>query len=188
MFLRNNAGLSTSNQDLVTALRSGHQSALGTLWDRYAQLLFGVAMNYLKDAERSKDAVVELFAALPELIIRHEVAHFRPWLHTVMRNRCLLLLRGDRQHRHVGDEGVQQLVQEPMDDALLTEASLQQLEQAIDLLSDGQRQCIRLFYLERQSYQQTSTQLGLPVEQVRSHLQNGRRNLKLMLTRARKTG
>jgi RNA polymerase sigma-70 factor (ECF subfamily) len=155
---------------------------LGDLWDRYAHLLYGVGMKYLKDPERSKDEVVELFAGLKELVTKHPVQRFRPWVHAVMRNRCLQVLRNTRPSTPLPAE----LLHEPednSDDAALHEASLQQLEQAIARLNAEQQRCIRLFHLERRSYQQVAAATGLPVDQVRSHLQNGRRNLRLLLQR-----
>ncbi|MBK9176204.1 MAG: sigma-70 family RNA polymerase sigma factor [Flavobacteriales bacterium] len=181
MFLRRKVRSSVSDDELVLALRGGHPSALGELWDRYAHLLFGVGMKYLKDTERSKDAVVEIFASLPMLLRKHRVERFRPWVHTVMRNHCLQALRGDRHDARVDD--APSPIVEDASDALLREASLERLEQAIGELNEEQRQCIRLFHLDRLSYQQTSERTGLPVEQVRSHLQNGRRNLRIILTR-----
>jgi DNA-directed RNA polymerase specialized sigma24 family protein len=85
MFLRRKQPHAASDAELVTALCDGHRSALGHLWDRYAQLLYGVGMKYLKDPDRSKDMVVELFTALPELLGKKPVERFRPWVHTVMR-------------------------------------------------------------------------------------------------------
>ncbi|HEX2617776.1 MAG TPA: sigma-70 family RNA polymerase sigma factor, partial [Flavobacteriales bacterium] len=154
--------------------------SLAALWDRYAHLLFGVGMKYLKDTERSKDVVLDLFAALPALLERNEVKSFRPWVHTVMRNRCLMALRKHDPLVRV-DEGALPEGSDDGGDVLLHEATLQQLEAAITRLKDGQQACIRLFYLERASYQQVAERTGLSVEQVRSHLQNGRRNLRLML-------
>ncbi|MBS1583480.1 MAG: sigma-70 family RNA polymerase sigma factor [Bacteroidetes bacterium] len=181
MFLRRKASGPLSDEDLVLRIRGGHQASLAALWDRYAHLLFGVAMKYLKDIDRSKDAVLDLFTALPQQLKQHEVQRFRPWVHAVMRNQCLMLLR-----KH--DPGVRTDIDppEPVDEAgeaLLREATLQQLEAAIATLNEGQRTCIRLFYLDRLSYQQVAERTGLDIEQVRSHLQNGRRNLRLTLER-----
>lgn len=183
MLLRRRHSDPTSDEDLVEHLRQGDTSALGALWDRYAHLLLGVGLKYLKDAERGKDAVVQLFADLPELLRRHRVERFRPWLHTVMRNRCLLALRSERPQVPVEDvplHGADPGEEEQRD---LHEADLQQLEAAIASLNDAQRTCITLFHLHRQSYQQVSERTGQTVEQVRSHLQNGRRNLRLILER-----
>lgn len=188
MFLRRKAIQQASDEELVIALRGGNQASLGDLWDRYAHLLFGVCMKYLKDTERSKDQVVELFAALPELLRKHEVQRFRPWVHTVMRNRCLMTLRNAKNGQHVPDDLLHDVEQEEATEALLHESTLQQLERAIDSLNEGQRLCIRLFYIERNSYQQVAEQTNLPLDQVRSHLQNGRRNLRLILERSQQDG
>ncbi len=180
MFIRRKAIATQSDEELVIRLKGGHQPSLAALWDRYAHLLFGVCMKYLQDTEKAKDAVVELFGTLPELLAKHDVKSFRPWIHTVARNRCLMLLR-KRDPSKAVDENADLADGDDVDEAVLHEATLQRLEEAIDRLNEGQRTCIRLFYLQRQCYQQIAAVTGLPVDQVRSHLQNGRRNLRLML-------
>ncbi len=183
MFLRRKATHQLSDEDLSLRVRAGDGSSLGVLWDRYAHLLYGVGMKYLKDPERSKDTVMELFEALPALLQRHTVNTFRPWVHAVMRNRCLQVLRGATRTTSF-DEGLGDTpVHDESGDRDLHETTLQRLEAAIEGLKDGQRECIRLFYLERLSYQQVSARTGLDLEQVRSHLQNGRRNLRIQLER-----
>lgn len=181
MFLRNKTAPSLPDEELAARLRAGDRSSLGVLWDRYAHLLFGVAMKYLKDAEVAKDVVMGLFAELPALLGKHEVQTFRPWVHTVMRNRCLMLLRQTDPQVRLDPATMEQ--EEEGDEAALHEAMLQELEAAIDRLPEGQNICIRLFYLERNSYQQVAERTGYPLEQVRSHLQNGRRNLRISLER-----
>jgi len=182
MFLRRKTIGTLSDEELVARMKSGQQEALAALWDRYAQLLYGTGMKYLRDAERAKDTVVELFAELPELLARHEVKAFRPWAHTVMRNRCLMLLR-KKDPAALAEEALLHAPDAADDDAVLREATLQRLEAAVGELKDAQRDCIRLFYLERNSYRRTAERTGLTVEQVRSHVQNGRRNLRLILQR-----
>ncbi|MBL0127128.1 MAG: sigma-70 family RNA polymerase sigma factor [Flavobacteriales bacterium] len=181
MFLRRKPTPDASDEELVLALQGGHHSAWGMLWDRYAHLLFGVSMKYLKDPDRSKDAVVDLFAKLPDLLKRHQVECFRPWIHTVMRNHCLLALRGDHRQVRWDDAIGNGITIEPMEGLALHEADLQRLESAIDQLNETQRSCIRLFHLERLSYAQVQERLGIDYDQLRSHLQNGRRNLRLIL-------
>ncbi|MEO7080700.1 MAG: sigma-70 family RNA polymerase sigma factor [Flavobacteriales bacterium] len=180
MFLRNKSTARLTDEELVAKLRAGDRSALGLLWDRYAHLLFGVAMKYLKNVDSSKDMVMGLFAELPALISKHEVQKFRPWVHTVMRNRCLMALRKDDPQVPLVVEPAQE---DSNDDAALHEASLQALESAITELPEGQATCIRMFYLERNNYEQVAERTGLPVGQVRSNLQNGRRNLRIILER-----
>ncbi|HRH38392.1 MAG TPA: sigma-70 family RNA polymerase sigma factor, partial [Flavobacteriales bacterium] len=174
MFLRRKAISTTADEDLVLAVRSGHQAALGTLWDRYAHLLLGVGMKYLKDGEAARDAVVDLFTALPDLLKKHDVERFKPWVHTVMRNRCLLVLRNTKRTTDTIEERADE---EEAEELILHEQELQRLEQAMSTLNEAQRMCITLFHLERCCYTETAERTGYTVEQVRSHLQNGRRNL-----------
>ena len=65
---------------------------------------------------------------------------------------------------------------------------LTQNDQAIDLmgealrdLSTEQQQCVTLFYLEKKSYHQISEITGYTMMQVKSYIQNGKRNLKIMI-------
>lgn len=138
-------------------------------------------MKYLKDTERSKDLVMECFADLPTLIDRHEVHALRGWLHTVVRNRCLMLLRQATPHTRNADQ--LPLQDDNTDEQLLLEEGLENLERAMAQLNPAQHDCVRLFHLERLSYTEVAERTGLRVEQVRSHLQNGRRNLRSILDR-----
>ncbi len=182
MFLRRKDKKQVEDADLVAAIRRGDRNALGGLWDRYAHLLFGVGMKYMKDPDQAKDLVVELFASLPELLRKHEIDRLRPWIHTVMRNRCLMALRSKKPLDPINEK------QFAMDDrsaenAMLHEMTLQRLEKAVQQLDTLQRTCITLFYLERNSYREVAAITGLSIDAVRSNIQNGRRNLRIALER-----
>lgn len=58
------------------------------------------------------------------------------------------------------------------------EQLLDGLEKAIAELNEEQRVCIILFYLQKKSYQQVSDETGFSLKQVKSYIQNGKRNLK----------
>jgi RNA polymerase sigma-70 factor (ECF subfamily) len=58
------------------------------------------------------------------------------------------------------------------------EADLRRLEVCVEALEGDQQRVIRLFYLEEKSYNEITELTGLDWNQVRSYIQNGRRNLK----------
>ncbi len=182
MFLRRKQQQASSDEELVLAIKAGRSDALGVLWDRYAHLLFAVGMKYLKNAETAKDAVMNVFAELPSLIKRHEVRNTGAWLHTVMRNHCLMQLRGAKPLTELN--GTQH---DEADDLLAAhlenEDLLRRMEHAIDELTEHQRDCIKLFYLDRLSYAEVGERLNIAFDAVRSNLQNGRRNLRIILER-----
>ena len=59
---------------------------------------------------------------------------------------------------------------------------ISQLEQALNELNPFQKRCIELFYYRKMSYLQIVEVTGYSINEVKSYIQNGKRNLKLMLT------
>jgi RNA polymerase sigma-70 factor (ECF subfamily) len=72
---------------------------------------------------------------------------------------------------------------ESLEETVALETQLQLLEKAIPSLKDEQRQCIELFYLEQKSYTEISEHLSIPLNTVKSAIQNGKRNLKIWMER-----
>ena len=61
------------------------------------------------------------------------------------------------------------------------ELLLTKLEEFIPKLKENQRVCIELFYLQNKSYSQIAEETGLNLKEVKSSIQNGKRNLELNL-------
>jgi RNA polymerase sigma-70 factor (ECF subfamily) len=71
---------------------------------------------------------------------------------------------------------------------LQKEQTLNLLEKSITILNEEQKQCITLFYLQKKSYLEITTTTGYTLMQVKSHIQNGKRNLKIMLEKQIENG
>jgi RNA polymerase sigma factor (sigma-70 family) len=163
-------------------------SVVGTLFSKYKHLVYGVCLKYLKDEDESKDALMQIFEKLLTDLKKHNIEYFKAWLHTVSKNHCLMLLRTRKSRGYEQTDSFENSAEvvemntlwHP-DNAQEKEASLQQLEQAIQQLNDEQKKCIELFYLEEKSYQQVSEITGYSMLQVKSFIQNGKRNLKILL-------
>jgi RNA polymerase sigma-70 factor (ECF subfamily) len=170
-----------SDVECVEAYRSSSDmQALGILFDRYVELIFGVCLKYLKDARESEDAAMEIFEVLRVKLRSHEVAVFRSWLYVLTRNHCLQILRRRQTGlTEIYDGNVMQSEpQEHPPDELFHQRRENGLRSCLDKLPEAQKQSIELFYFESKSYQEIAEILTVDKEQVRSHLQNGRRNLK----------
>jgi RNA polymerase sigma-70 factor (ECF subfamily) len=72
-------------------------------------------------------------------------------------------------------------VQTDKQDLLQNEHTYDLLEEAIQELSEEQKLCVNLFYLQKKSYQQITDRTGFTLMQVKSYIQNGKRNLKIIL-------
>jgi RNA polymerase sigma-70 factor (ECF subfamily) len=64
---------------------------------------------------------------------------------------------------------------------MFMEKQSHELIAALKELSHDQKVCIQLFYLEKLSYHEIETKTGYSFSQVKSHIQNGKRNLRIIL-------
>ncbi len=179
-----------SDEELVHrfATRREH-AAMTALFERYGHLVYGIALNLLKDSEAAKDAMQQVFIQLLDDLPRFQIAHFKSWLYRVARNHCLMQLRKTRVIDNnvfvedaAADDGWDVEDDSGVHHKLAEEARYVRLESALAELNDEQRTCIQLFYLQRLTYAEISDKTGHTILAVKSHIQNGRRNLKIKIT------
>lgn len=168
-------------------LDSGNEDILGMLYSRYMALVYGVCLKYFENREDARDAVMSIFEKVHSEVRRHEIISFRPWLYVTARNYCLMELRsrksrGENIRRLFPDEQVfmeNQSEMHPLDSGNGIPDRL--LEECIEKLKEDQQKCIKSFYYENRSYREVAEILKLDERQVKSHLQNAKRNLKICL-------
>lgn len=159
-----------------------NQQWIGILLERYTLLLLGVCMKYLKDEEQAKDAVQAIFLKVLTEVNKYKIEYFKSWLYMVAKNHCLMHLRGNgsKMIKELKEEHIRK-AEEEKDNLKENERTYEKLEQAINELNEEQRQCVILFYLKKNSYQQISEITGYSTMQVKSYIQNGKRNLRIIL-------
>jgi RNA polymerase sigma factor (sigma-70 family) len=171
-----------TDEELLLAYRTdGDNEWLGYLLQRYTALLLGVALKYLKNGAQAEDAVQQVFVKVLTHLPQGEILNFKGWLYVLMRNHCLQQLR-DKTYNT--DEGalVHVSAQETdKDEIKWQEHTLQQMNEAIEELNEEQKQTIVMFYLKKYSYEQIIAKTGYSFMQVKSYIQNGKRNLKTIL-------
>lgn len=152
---------------------------LAALYKRYMPLVYGVCLKYLKNEEDAKDAVMQLFEALISKLQNHTIENFKSWLHVVTKNFCLMQLRKKPgKNVELNDDLMQLPAFEHHTDK---EAAFTILEKCLETLNHEQRTAIQLFYLEEKCYKDVAEITGYAPDKVRSHIQNGRRNLKICM-------
>lgn len=175
----------TDQELLQRYYKEGHTDLLGVLLQRYTLLLFGVGMKYLKNEEEAKDAVQHVFLKVLTELPKYRVEYFKSWLYMIAKNHCLMKLR---------DKG---FVKQDLNEKILLvpdeeeskswhyekERMLTNMSEAVEELADEQKRCITLFYFQKKSYQEIVSNTGFTLLQVKSYIQNGKRNLKIILQR-----
>ncbi|PWT70396.1 MAG: sigma-70 family RNA polymerase sigma factor [Bacteroidetes bacterium] len=157
---------------------------LGILLERYVLLLFGVCMKYLKNEDEAKDSVQQIFLKVITELHRYKVSYFRSWIYMVAKNHCLMQLR-DRQGKNISPVNDGVITPEEEENSLSQHVEKEQLldlmSMSMDELNPDQRLCLTLFYLEKKSYQEIADITRYSLMQVKSYIQNGKRNLKILL-------
>lgn len=180
-----------SDEQLVSAYqRHADPALLAELFSRYATMVFGVCVKYLKDREAAKDMVMHVFERLPSRLVRNEVSFFRGWLYATVKNECLMYLRANQReskHRQIFFGGMENEVVWHLNGEPQPDDDLEKLKYCIEQLVAVQRTCVELFFLESKSYQEIVTLTEFDLKQVKSYIQNGRRNLKLCIQQRERT-
>jgi RNA polymerase sigma factor (sigma-70 family) len=206
-----------SDTELVRKFRETRDNVIvGELFKRYTHLVFGVCLKYLKDEDKAKDGVMEVFEKILTGLHRHDIDNFKGWLYMVAKNYCLMYFRSKKNHVELpayltGDssedsfdssfhsfshlqESDGRKTGEPLNMEFISnihltgedsEKQLSLMEEAIKELKKQQKLCIELFYLQEKSYEEVAKITGYTLKEVKSYIQNGKRNLKIsMITKS----
>lgn len=182
-----------SDEELVSLYQtSGEVAHLGILFERYVELVYGVCLKFFKDQTRAEDAVMGIFEMLVEKVKTQEIRQFRPWLHVLSKNYCLMQLRKKNltvAYDDLPPSAQATLVQsaDPLHplDVFEENGEEESLKDCIEKLSEQQRLCVEQFYFKNKSYKEIADESGEELGLVRSNIQNGRRNLRICMEKKR---
>lgn len=173
-----------SDSELLQNFYKDHDNKwLGILLPRYTLLLLGVCMKYLKNEEDARDSVQHIFLKVISELHKYKVDYFKSWVYMIAKNHCLMKLRGNKKVLTKINDNIIPAEKEPYDKEHFREKDrlLIKMQESVKKLNPEQQQCVILFYLEKKSYVDIAEITGFTLLQVKSHLQNGKRNLKLMM-------
>lgn len=175
----------TSDQQLLDNFYADHNTEwLGVLLPRYTLLLLGVCMKYLRNEEEAKDCVQQIFLKTITELKKYKVEYFKSWLYMVAKNHCLMKIR-DRQGKipvELTERYMSATEDQPDKQSLVqNDFTIELMQRTLKELSPEQQQCVTLFYLQKKSYQQICEETGFTMMQVKSYIQNGKRNLRILV-------
>jgi RNA polymerase sigma-70 factor (ECF subfamily) len=179
-----------SDEDLLNRYRDSEDTEyFGILYNRYIPLLYGVCLKYLADTDKAQDAVMQVFENIFPKILQYEIQTFRTWIYSVAKNHCLQILRKETNEIFIDfnseimeSDEILNLLNEEEDTGEERKAILRQ---CLKKLPVGQRNAIYRFFMEEMSYQDIIESEGYTLNQVKSYIQNGKRNLRICIEKNR---
>jgi RNA polymerase sigma factor (sigma-70 family) len=180
----NNSKKSDPANDEVLLKRyreSGDMAVLAELFQSYASMVYYVCFRYLQDGEQSKDAVMQIFEELISKVNKQEIKQFSSWLYVLSRNYCLMQLRSAKKMEYVVIDDFMELPIDLHQDSETKEKQLTALELCMEKLPAAQKQSIDLFFMNEKCYKEITEITGYTLNDVKSYIQNGKRNLKICM-------
>jgi RNA polymerase sigma factor (sigma-70 family) len=166
--------------------QTGDVFDIESLFLRYSHLLYLVCNKYLKNEEESKDAVMEIFLKLLADNKNRSIANLPAWLHAVAKNHCLMKIRKANKTKvfYLPPDEIDAFDMENDDFVHHIGEEAVQLNELLVNLNKEQKTCVEMFYFQKKSYKEIARLNAMEVSEVKSHLQNGKRNLKRLLEKA----
>jgi RNA polymerase sigma-70 factor (ECF subfamily) len=150
--------------------------ALGEIFRHWGHLVYGVALKYLENKEEANDCVSDIFEKLLLHIPQEPIQNGAAWLHTVTKFHCLMKIRAQKaQYKQLDPTRMHASSVHEI------ENTLEQLEFLMTQLKTPQKQCIEALFLRQLSYDEITLEFGYSFNEIKSHIQNGKRNLRIAL-------
>lgn len=196
LFIRKDISQFSDEELLLQYRQRGDKELIGELYSRYHHLAFGACLKILKNKEESSDLVVDIFEKILKKLATEEVHNFNSWLYSLCRNECISHLRKQKAQRNregswedpekkaeifMENEALLRLCEEEIAEEEIEEDQEEQVRAALRQLPREQKICITLFFYQQKSYQEIADKTMFSLLQVKSYLQNGKRNLKKLL-------
>lgn len=183
MFSRKSKYNSLPDRELVDLFKSANDmNALGVLFNRYAHLVASIAIGILKNEERAKDVVHEIFETIVKDLKKHDVKNFNAWIYSVTKFHCFKIKKEPFASESSEELESTDEFEEVLERELILQKRVDILNKSLSEIKPNQKNCIELFYFKGLSYKEVSDKTNLSIKEVKSHIQNGKRNLKLLIS------
>ncbi len=186
----NNYGKISDDKLVSLYKESLDKEIVGELFKRYTRFVFLVSLKYLKNEDETKDAVMQIFEKLFDDLLNHKIENLKSWLYMVSRNHCLMILRKKQSDLKKNQDYKKDNANFMENDYNfhLKENEVKELKEnsvrnAVNMLNKEQKECVNLFYFEGKSYSEIAQLTSYSEKKVKSYIQNGKRNLKNILTK-----
>jgi RNA polymerase sigma-70 factor (ECF subfamily) len=175
---------------LIADIAAGDSAALEALYDRYAAIVYRLALRMLRNSEMAEDLVQEVFWRVwrRSASFERERGRVAQWLFGIAHNLCIDELRRLRArptpvYEDVNHPVIQHLVDEHMDVPAAAWGTEQRrlIVEALHELPNAQRQAIELAYFGGMSHQEIATRLNRPLGTIKTRVRLGLQKLGSLL-------
>ena len=175
--------------ELLRAVARGDERALGSLYDHYSPILFGLLLRILKDRPEAEDVLQEVFLQIWQRASSFDAERGRPftWLVTLARSRAIDRLRAVDSRERAARRSAEDGRPEALPESEWADAAAERSEQAsvvraaLAELPEEQRRTLLLAYLDGMSQSEIAARTGQPLGTVKTRTRAGLKKLGQLL-------
>lgn len=162
-----------SDLALVTAIRSGDQSAMGALYDRYSSIVYAVALRVLQDTGAAEDVLQEIFMQLWRNPGSFDSSrgNMAAWLAVIARNRAIDSLRRRRPEDDI--ENVVVSVEPDLATETDRSRAMDKVRGALEQMPAAQRKTLEMAYFEGLTHTEIAKKTGEPLGTIKTRIRTG---------------
>lgn len=177
------------DDELLRRIAAGDEWAFRALYERFADLVYSVALRVLGDGAVAQDVAQDVFVRLWRNpgSFDPERGRFMPWLLSVTRNRAVdeVRSRGRRRTHELApiegaDDPVDANAPDPARQAVI-ESERRAVRRALASLPPEQREALELAYFGGLTQQEIAARLSTPLGTVKTRVRLGMKKLRIAL-------
>jgi len=166
------------DMSLVARIRAGDQQAMSELYDRYAKVVYAVALRVLQDASAAEDVLQDVFLQLwrnPDAFDASR-GSLAAWLAVISRHRSIDRLRKRRPEIDI-EECVIAGGHDLRDEAERT-LLVEKVRAALAEMNPDQRRVLELAYFQGLTHSEIAAKTGEPLGTVKTRIRSGLQQLR----------
>jgi len=159
--------------EVVSAIRSGDESAMAHLYDKYSSIVYSVALRVLADTGAAEDVLQEVFMQLWRNPGAFDASrgNIAPWLAVIARNRAIDSLR--RRQPETDIEDVIVSVEPDMAGDAERSRAMEKVRSALGSMPAPQRSALEMAYFEGLTHTEIAEKTGEPLGTVKTRIRAG---------------
>jgi RNA polymerase sigma-70 factor, ECF subfamily len=171
----------TTDLALVAAIRSGDQSAMAALYDRYSSIVYAVALRVLQDTGAAEDVLQDIFMQLWRKPGAFDASrgNMAAWLAVITRNRAIDALRRRRPQDDI--ENVIVSVEPDLASEVERARAMDKVRGALQAMAPAQRSALEMAYFEGLTHSEIAEKTGDPLGTIKTRIRTGLLSLREVL-------
>jgi RNA polymerase sigma-70 factor (ECF subfamily) len=164
---------------LLSAVAKGDQTAFAALYDRVGAQVYGLVRRVLRDPSQSEEITQEVLLEVWRTASRfdHGRGSANGWIMTMAHRRAVDRVRSEQASRNRDERVATRDAGAAAYDVVAEDVEIrleqQQVRQALDHLTDLQREAVELAYYQGYTYREVAELLDAPVGTVKTRLRDG---------------